>query len=253
MADLSHVLRQLEPIVKEAGRMAQAAQKGSPREIKPDGSIVTPADRAVEEFLRGELRSLVPGAGVYGEEMGCSAETEEGLWCIDPIDGTSNYAFGLPIWGVSVGLVKGEECLVGIVYLPVLDELFTGAAGLGAFLNGERLPPIPSGEISAEELVSCPDRILRMYPSEDIPGKIRHSGAFVADAVYTVCQRVRGLVGVREKLYDIAACLCIAKEVGADIRYADGSPLELAPLKQPWTRLERAWIIFPPNSGFHLP
>jgi len=247
------MLRELEPVVREAGKMALAAQKGSPREIKPDGSIVTPADRNVEEFLRLKLPKILPGAGIYGEEMGCSEETDAGLWCIDPIDGTSNYAFGLPIWGVSVGLVRGESCVLGLVYLPVLDEMFSASAGQGAYLNGERLTPIPAGGIAPEELISCPDRILRMYPAEDFPGKIRHSGAFVVDGVYTASQRVRGLVGVREKLYDVAACLCIAKEVGADIRYADGTPLELAPLKRPWTRLEKAWIIFPPESHFYLP
>jgi myo-inositol-1(or 4)-monophosphatase len=233
--------------------MAKAAQAGTTREIKPDGSIVTPADRDVEEFLRVELERILPGAGIYGEEMEASDETDRGLWCIDPIDGTSNYAFGSPIWGVSVGLVRGDKAVLCLVYLPVLDELYTAFDGGGAYLNGERLPPIPAGNIKPEELLSCPDRILRMYPNQDFPGKIRHSGAFVADGVFTAAQRVRGLIGVREKLYDVAACLCIAHEVGADVRYADGSPLDIEPLKKPWTRFEKAWVVLPKDSGFYLP
>src|ERR1043165_8157381 len=115
------MLSDLEQIVREAGGMARDMQAGIEREIKPDGSIVTPADRRVEEFLRASLPRLVAGAGVNGEEMESSEETEAGLWCLDPIDGTSNYAFGSPLWGVSVGLVKGEEALLGAIYLPVLD------------------------------------------------------------------------------------------------------------------------------------
>src|SRR5579862_6925127 len=250
MPEPADLVRTLAPIVREAGSMALKSQKGTSRAIKPDGSIVTPADRQVEEFLRQELLNLVPNAGVCGEEMGSSHEKEAGLWCIDPIDGTSNYAFGSPIWGVSVGLIRGEETLLGLLFFPSLDEMYTGALGEGAYLNGQRLDQISPGKIRPEELISCPDRIVRMYPSEDFPGKMRHSGAFVADAASTVSQRVRGLIGVREKLYDVAASLCIAQEVGADIRYADGSPLLLEPLKQPKSRLEKAWIIFPRDSGF---
>ncbi len=251
--DSAGLLVDLEPVIRAAGKIAQVAQAGTTREIKPDGSIVTPADRAVEEFLRKELERLVPGAGVYGEEMESSQETEAGLWCIDPIDGTSNYAFGSPIWGVSVGLVRNKQVIAGAVYLPVLDEIFLASLGCGATLNGTPLKRIPAGPIGPEELISCPDRIFRMYPGVDFPGKIRHSGAFVFDGVYTAAQRIRGLIGLREKLYDVAACLCIAHEVGAEIRYADGSPLDLEPLKRPWTRLEKAWMMFPPGAGFCLP
>lgn len=232
--------------------MAKTAQAGTAREIKPDGSIVTPADREVETYLRGELTRILPEAGINGEELGCSPETDAGLWCIDPIDGTSNYAFGLPNWGVSVGLIRGEEATLGAVFLPVLDEMYLGAVNLGASLNGEPLPQVPHGEVRPEELVSCADRVLRMYPDSAIPGKMRHTGAFVIDAVYTAAQRYRGLIGLREKLHDIAASICIAREVGADIRYADGSPLLLEPLKDERAKLKKAWIIFPQGADFHL-
>ncbi|HVT14398.1 MAG TPA: inositol monophosphatase family protein [Fimbriimonadaceae bacterium] len=253
MPEPASLLQDLEPIVREAGGMAKEAQQGATREIKPDGSIVTPADREVETFLRGELARILPSAGINGEEHGCTPEGEAGLWCVDPIDGTSNYAFGLPTWGVSVGLVKGEETLLGAVYLPALGEMYLGAQGAGATLNGQKLALIPPGEIRPEELVSCADRVLRMYPDSSIPGKMRHTGAFVIDAVYTAAQRYRGLIGLREKLHDIAACLCIAREVGAEIRYADGSPLLLEPLKEERAKLVKSWIIFPAETGFHLP
>jgi myo-inositol-1(or 4)-monophosphatase len=130
--------------------------------------------------------------------------------------------------------------------------MYLGQAGKGATLNGVAIPPIPPGPVRREELISYPDRILKQYPFEKIPGKMRHTGAFVIDAVFTASQRYRGLLGVREKLYDVAASLCIAGEVGADIRYADGSPIDLLPLKVHDARFEKGWIIFPPDSGLFL-
>lgn len=233
--------------------MAMAMQAGTSHVLKPDGSIVTPADRHVEEFIRKELPSLLPNAGIQGEEMESSPEGPDGLWCLDPIDGTSNYAFGSPLWGVSVGLVSREEALLGVVFIPALDEMYASTRGGGATLNGKPLPAIPPGAIRPEELVSYPDRILRHYRESRLPGKMRHTGAFVVDATFTCAQRFRGLIGIREKLYDIAASLCIAAEVGADIRYADGAPLALAPLKSSANKIERGWLIFPRESGFRLP
>src|SRR5579871_533796 len=125
----AELLPELESIIREAGDTALAAQAGISREIKPDGSIVTPADKAAERFIRERLSALLPSAGITGEELGASLEGEAGLWLIDPIDGTSNYAFGSPSWGVSIGLVRGEEPLLGAIYLPALHELYVAHAG----------------------------------------------------------------------------------------------------------------------------
>jgi myo-inositol-1(or 4)-monophosphatase len=252
MPDTTALLPELERIVREAGRIALSLQPGIDRTIKPDGSIVTSADCRVEEFLREQLAGLSLKTGIYGEEMGSSPEQEDGLWCLDPIDGTSNYAFGSPLWGVSVGLVSGIEIPVGAIYLPGLDEMYLAESGHGATLNGVTIPPITPGLVRREELISYPDRILKQYPFEKIPGKMRHTGAFVIDAVFTATQRYRGLLGVREKLYDVAASLCIAGEVNADVRYADGSPIDLRPLKVHDARFEKGWIIFPRESGLVL-
>jgi myo-inositol-1(or 4)-monophosphatase len=252
MPDRSDLLPELERIVREAGRIAISLQAGTSHTVKPDGTIVTPADERVERFLRDELRRLLPDVGVYGEELVSTEEEANGLWCLDPIDGTSNYAFGSPLWGVSVGLIQEENASLGIVFLPALQEMYLAAKGHGASFNGRPIPAIPPGGILPQHLVSYPDRILRMYPSAKLPGKMRHTGAFVVDAMFTVIQRFRALLGVREKLYDVAASLCIAGEVGAEIRYADGDPLLLEPLKDPNSKLEKGWMIFPSGADLTL-
>jgi fructose-1,6-bisphosphatase/inositol monophosphatase family enzyme len=112
------------------------------------------------------------------------------------------------------------------------------------------MAPIPAGPVEKFQLVSYGDALLRRFPDGKFPGKMRMSGAFVVDGTFTALQRFRGLIGHRERLYDVAACVLINQELGADIRYADGSSFELTPLQSP-AAIE-PWIIFPANSGFNL-
>src|SRR6187431_648871 len=114
---------ELESIARQAGKIAQDARRESTRELKPDGSIVTNGDRLVEEFLRRELPKVV-NAPIWGEEYGYAEEDPNGVWAVDPVDGTTNYAFGSPLWGVSIALVKGDEVELGAVFLPDLNEMY---------------------------------------------------------------------------------------------------------------------------------
>ncbi len=235
-----------------AGSLALRMRKaGLEIETKPDGSIVTAADRGVEALLREQLPELYPDTNVWGEELGFDVEGDGGLWLVDPIDGTSNFAYGGPLWGVSVALMREGVLELGAVVLPELGETYLAERGRGAFMNGQALAPIPPGEIRPTELVSYGDWMIRSFPSATWPGKMRLSGAFVVDGTFTIRQRFRGLIGYREKLYDIAACLLMAQELGADIRYADGEPMVLTDLVVD-RKIERPWLLFPAESGFVL-
>jgi len=247
---ISPLLAKLADLSERCGALAQEIRGDAiRRELKGDGTIVTAADRNVEILLREELPKLVPGTTVWGEEFGYEEEGENGLWVVDPVDGTSNFSFGSQLWGVSIGLVRGSDAVLGAVRLPDLGETFVAEMGGGAYLNGRQLSPIPAGPVRPEELVSYSDRFLRLQPAVDLPGRMRLTGAFVVEGTYVACQRYRGLLGLNESLYDIAACLVMATELGAEIRYADGEPFDVAALKTP-VRIERPWIIFPRESGF---
>lgn len=249
----SPLLAGLGSIVEEAGSLAQQIRRaGFEREIKPDGSIVTPADVAVEKLLRKTLPEIYPDTNVWGEELGFEPEGEGGLWLVDPIDGTSNFAFGAPGWGVSVALLRENQLELAAVVLPDLHETYLAERGRGSFCNGTPMAPIPAGPIRPEELVSYDDRIPRMFPKSSLPGKMRCSGAFVIEGTFAARQRWRGMVGMNEKLYDVAACVLIAQELGADIRYADGDPFVVGDLVKD-AKIDRPWLIFPPESGFYLP
>jgi myo-inositol-1(or 4)-monophosphatase len=239
----------LRDIVNQAGEVAKSSRLRLRRELKPDGSIVTNADRDVEMFLRAELGAFAPGTTCWGEEFGFEPAGSEGLWVVDPVDGTSNFSFGSPLWGISVALVKEGKIPLGCVYLPDLNEMYIAESGQGAFVNGVRIAPIPPGPIRDEELVGYGDGLLRSYPQMRPPGKMRLSGAFVIDGVYACMQRFRGIIGRRERLYDVAACVLIGQECSADIRYADGSHFDIEALCQP-EQIKKPWLIFPKESGF---
>ena len=237
----------LESLVRQGGALAQQERHRLRHELKADGSIVTSADRAVETMLREELPKLVGETGTWGEEFGLGTPGPNGLWTIDPIDGTSNFTFGSPLWGVAVALVQKDGVKLAAIFMADLGEMFLFAEGHGVTLNGEPLPPIPPGMIQPYHLVSAGDYVQRSV--QHIPGKLRLSGAAVVDAAFTVCQRFRGLVGKNERLYDVAPGMGMCKELGADVRYLSGEPIDFKLLMN-GDRIAKPWIAFPQGSGF---
>src|SRR5690606_38177709 len=117
----------------------------SSRSHKADGSFFTEADVDSQRRLAAALPTLLPGP-VLGEEMSSDEQAaswragRHGMWCIDPIDGTTNFANGIPFFAVSVAYLVDHQPYLGVVYNPITDESFYAAKGAGAFLNGTPLP-----------------------------------------------------------------------------------------------------------------
>ena len=101
--------------------------------------LVTEIDKKSEEQIMSFLTERFPEYGFLAEESGRSDDDAEYRWVIDPLDGTTNYAQGLPIFAVSIALQKSGDTLLGVVYEPITDELFTAVKGEGAFLNGKKI------------------------------------------------------------------------------------------------------------------
>lgn len=240
-------LAELEALTRKAGAIAQAERKHLRSELKADGSIVTQADRAVETMLREELPKLVADAGIWGEEFGNDGSGPGGLWTIDPIDGTSNFTFGSPLWGVGIALVQTDGVELASVFLPDLDELYVMGRDRGTWLNGQRLGPISPGRIEPYHLVAFDEGVLRVV--DRVPGNMRVAGAAVVDGAWTAAQKFRGLVGVDERLYDVAPGMGLCAELDADVRYLDGRPLDFGLLMAD-AKIRDPWIAFPKNSHF---
>ncbi|NBQ17761.1 inositol monophosphatase [bacterium] len=130
------LIKPLEIIIKDAGDilLTYFNKNNLERFDKPDGSFATQADLESEKFLIAKLHELVPEAGFFTEETGIKNGNNEYLWVIDPLDGTTNFAQGLPYFCISIALTKNNIPVVGVVYNPLLQEFFYALKGAGAFL-----------------------------------------------------------------------------------------------------------------------
>ncbi len=249
--DLATLQSELERLALESGTIARATRSELHRDLKADGSLVTAADKRIELMLSDELNRLMPDVSFWGEEGGFQERGTEGVWLIDPIDGTSNYAFGSPLWGISIALVQGGEIVAGAIHLPDLQELYSFHHQGPAIRNGMPLLPIRPGPIEPWELVSYSDLTLLEF-GKQLPGKMRYCGAFVVEAAYVFRQCFRGLISHKANLYDAAASIGIAKALGAEIRYLDGDPFYVDPLIEA-RRIPKPFVIFPAGEGTILP
>lgn len=200
---------------------------------KADGSLFTEADAATQAALAEALPAIHP-APVLGEEMSEAEQRaawlagRDGLWCVDPIDGTSNFVAGVPYFAISVAfLVKGERQL-GVVYDPIADELFSAVHGGGAHLNGQPLPlrqPVTElrRALAGVELKRIDRTLAGRLASWPPYASQRNFGASTLDWCYTAAGRFDIYVHGGQKLWDYAAGALILEEAGGRLASLSGS------------------------------
>jgi myo-inositol-1(or 4)-monophosphatase len=240
------MLREIERMLRVAGSMGQVQRSSLEVERKPDGTLVSHVDRDIEGYLRAEIERLEPEAGLWGEEEGLTGSLEASGWLLDPIDGTSNYVFGSPLWGVSIARMEGGKLVQGGVFLPDLDELYLAETGAGATLNGNPLAEIAPGPIEPYHLVSYDKSAVGRLGA--IPGKQRYGGAFVIDGAWLLTGRLRGMVAGGECLYDAAAIIVMAREVGLQTILANGEAFDELQFAH-GKRIDRDWLLFPKEAS----
>lgn len=215
------LLGNLGRIVDEAAHTALRLRECLEYEQKPDGSLVTNADLEAEAVLKKGLTAALPGSTFWGEEGGFVEQGKSGIWLADPVDGTTNFAFGQPLWGTSAGLYVDGRLEMGAVSLPELGWLVCGIRGSLPTINGTPLTRLRSGPIQCYEPVGEDE-------SEPfaIKGKSRHLGSFVVEAMFMARGMLRAFSSTKCKLYDAAASLVVLRELGAVARHADGRQLD---------------------------
>ena len=193
-------------------------------ERKVDGSLLTEADVAAQNALFKRLRAIAPYP-MLGEEMTDAEQRDvwalgdEGFWCVDPIDGTSNFVNGLPFFAISVALIRDRKSVLGVVYDPGADEAFYAIEGQGAFMNGERLPlktpPTELGRCMAGIELKRIDRTLAGRLAFEHPfSSQRNLGASTLDWCYVAAGRMHIYLHGGQKLWDYAAGSLILRESG---------------------------------------
>ena len=194
---------------------------------KADGSLFTEADLSCQAALVRELGKISPYP-VLGEEMTEAEQQQhwaagrEGLWCIDPIDGTSNFVNGVPYFAVSVALMRGGRSVLGVIYDPVADEMFYAEQGRGAFLNGIALPiktrsPDLRHSLAGVELKRISDAIAVQIALHPPYSSQRNFGASTLDWCYTAAGRFDVYLHGGQKLWDYAAGCLIMQEAGGQM------------------------------------
>lgn len=192
--------------------------------------MVTEFDKASEELIVGGLRAARPDDGIVGEE-GTDQQGTTGIdWLIDPIDGTTNFLYGLPGWAVSIAARDATGARVGAVYVPDTDELFTARVGHGAHLNGAPIHPTTTTELSltlvatgfsysARRRADQAARVAHLLP---LVRDIRRGGAAATDLCHVAAGRVDAYFEQWLGPWDLAAGALIAREAGCLVSALDG-------------------------------
>ncbi len=237
MLDLQALLADVTAIAHDAGTIIlDHARK--PRDIHHKGRIdlVTATDVAVEEFLCAKLGALLPGSHFLAEESSPDASLLENTWVIDPIDGTTNFAHGLPFVGTSIGLWRDGDIALAIVNAPLLGTCFTAIKGHGAFQDGNPLKVSPTRELLHSVIATgfpysmekeLPGLLRRMGRVLSRTQGVRRYGAASLDLAYVAAGHYDGYYERCLRPWDIAAGWLLVREAGGVLTRTDGSQFQL--------------------------
>jgi myo-inositol-1(or 4)-monophosphatase len=230
---MDQLLKQSIKIAREAGAILMEFFHRRVRvEYKGEVDLVTEADRASEQLILAELRRWFPDHAIVAEESGTHAGHSGYRWYVDPLDGTTNFAHGFPIFAVSLGLEKDGEMVAAVVYDPTRDELFSAARGQGASLNGGRIRVSSIARLE-ESLVATgfPSRKRHENPNIHFYHQmnmrshgVRRPGAAAVDLAYVACGRLEGFWEFHLHPWDVAAGKLLVMEAGGCVSEVSGQP-----------------------------
>ena len=232
--------RALESMVRDIARAEILPRYlKSARNRKADGSLFTEADMASQQRFSEALPAFLPGA-VLGEEMTAAEqaalwkEGARGLWCIDPIDGTTNFVSGIPFFAVSIAYMIDHKPVIGVVYNPITDESFYAARGAGAFLNGAELP-LRAGATELRDAVAGVDfKRISHHLGDELAVRPpyysqRNFGSSALEWCFVAAGRLDVYLHGGQMLWDYAAGRLILAEAGGQAEALDGGQLMSGP------------------------
>jgi len=218
-----------EPIawVREGGAIALHSFKHAVGKRKADRTWVTEADIAIERLLVERISQRFPDHGIIGEEQTRRTTEHEFLWAVDPLDGTAVFLSGLPMWGVSLGLLRHGQPYAGVIYLPLLDDCYWAGPSGGAWLNGQPIQVAAPHPFESDDWLATPSNVHRRF-TIDFVGKTRSIGATIGAFVYTARgSSIGGLIG-RFSIWDIAAGMAILRAAGGVAITLSGAAFDTA-------------------------
>lgn len=209
---------------REAGKIVKKGY-GNIKEISDKGEgkgIVTDVDKKSEEIIKNILNSS--GYSFLGEEEGRTDNNSEYCWVIDPIDGTTNFSRGIPLFAISIALIKNDELLIGVILNPITDECFYAEKGKGAFLNGKKISVsdkniLKGNEVLLEGGYSDRDKdiyatVTKIFSKESYT---RRFGTTALEICYVANGSAEAFLSSGDSLWDFAAGLILVKEAGGKV------------------------------------
>ena len=234
-----------ETIAREAGALLKGFyERGVRMEYKGDVDLVTEADRASEALIRQRLAEQFPEHGVYGEEGTRERLTGEYRWYVDPLDGTTNFAHGFPVFCVVLGLERrvaglaedaDGEMVAGVIYDPLRDECFLAERGRGAWLNGRPIA-VSKTRTLQEALIATGFPSHKRHRSPNVhfyqeftlrSHGVRRAGSAALDLAYVACGRLDGYWEFKLNPWDTSAGYLLVEEAGGTVTHFDGGKFTL--------------------------
>lgn len=211
---------------------------GKVRSIEFKGAIdiVTEMDKKAEVLIMRTIKKDFPGHGILTEESKEQKSSSEYRWIIDPLDGTANYSHGYPVFCVSIALENAGEIVLGVVYDPMLDELFTAEKDKGSYVNKKRIKVSKTNELTRSLLATGFPYDVRTSSQNNLTHfanfavkaqAIRRAGSAALDMCYVACGRFDGFWELKLKPWDTAAAMLIIKEAGGMVTDFKGGPFSL--------------------------
>jgi myo-inositol-1(or 4)-monophosphatase len=232
-------LSYLEGLARKSGEILRAGYD-TEHQVGYKGVIdlVTEVDHQSEAFLLGEVQKDFPGHHIFSEESGIIQGSDEDVWYIDPLDGTVNYAHHIPIFCVSIAYASQGILVLGAVYDPMRDEMFTAERGHGAYLNGKPIHVSVASELQRSLLVTGfpynawdtpQDNFANFVKFAKLTQGVRRLGSAALDLCYVAAGRFDGFWEIALNPWDVAAGGLICEEAGARVTNVNGGVDYLSP------------------------
>jgi myo-inositol-1(or 4)-monophosphatase len=203
---------------------------------KGDIDLVTEADKMSENLIIGAIRRNFPDHGILSEESPEILDGSAMRWIIDPLDGTTNYAHGYPVFCVSIALEKDGTIILGVIYDPTRRDIFVALRGEGAYLNGKRLAVSPTSDLNRSLLATGFPYDIRESKENNLSNfnmmakeaqAVRRAGSAALDIAYVACGRFDGFWELKLKPWDTAAASLVIAEAGGKTTDITGRPWNL--------------------------
>ena len=197
---------------------------------KADGSLITSCDLWSDKTIINGLNSIAPNEGVLSEEGEKSIPNTKAYWVVDPLDGTTNFAAGIPYWSISVARFVDGKPESSFLIIPTLKKKFVSIKGKGVWLNNKKVDPKKNNHQSeCVSLCSRSIKILQKNPNSLFPGKIRLLGVSSLNLTSVAMGQTFGAIESTPKIWDIAAAWLLLEELNCSIEWLETDPLYLVP------------------------